>query len=595
MFVFMPFREGDIMRFDEYFDEQYPGKTFTDIHHTPFFICARNWLETLSGWSVWKDTRKKLVQETLDLVYTSLEKKLNSTSMSQIMSDQHWQQLVHAITTVFPQETQVYYPTPVEQRRSYMLIRNSIATGILRDKLNLLKEFSKRDQIRAQNVSDYVLTRAKIQILASASQTIMGRYKGSQAQEWEYWHKIANRRRFVTQAGGNIAKTKPKNSSGISGKAQGYAYAACSTGRSFAKDNGGHFKARGSVNAMAQAGIHGEAEAEFDRDTKKVILHAGVEAEAGARVDGKLDVEYSFSIRDSDFRRIFGNRYNLASLHATGNATVGAGFDGSVNSNFVLGGMQTQQKNEQLNGPMPPKERIENKLKDKKRDGVHIGAEGKVWIGFTASANVGLTLGELVHLETSGDLMAGAVAQGHALFFIERNGFRMAAAGDAFAGFEAALEEKFSIKHPKRRIEVFSAKYRQGVTAGIGIGAEALAAGTSDEIHFLAGAQATAGLGTRVKSSVKFSPTALGLMGKDLAIVPAASVVRSILNSIPYVQGSTLANVVESRVNSMNSQSDREELQAFASETRAEIEGYLSELEAEADKIHKNSAAITGH
>ena len=581
------------MRFDEYFAEKHPGRELFEIHPVPLFLCARDWLETLSGWSVRRETRVTLVQEALDIIYTGLEKKLKCTSMSQIMKSPQWEAMVRAIEQVFYGEVHVYYPTPIEQRRRFMLVRNSIATGVIKDKQRLLEQFKKQGKLKAKNTSEYVITRAQIELLSVASKKVLAQYKASQCEQWEYWHQLASNRQCSANVGANAEKVKPQTKEGKAGKVTVHADAHYKNGASFNKSNG-HLKAKGKVGVQANAGVRAYAEGEYEHDTKKVILETGLDVEADLRIDGELDVEYSFAVSDSVYRSLVGNTFTVASLHAEGQAHASVGAHAVANSNFILGGLHTDEKEKETHGRLPPKERLDEKVKDKKREGVHVGLDGKVWIGFTAKGKMALTLLELINMEIGGDVLAGALAQGHASIFIERDGVRMAATGDLFAGVEASIEEKFCIKHPKRNIEVFSLKSKQGVTAGIGIGGELLVAGNKNQVHLAAGAQATAGAGTKLKGTVKFSPVGMKVMAVDCMVGPLAAFGVMIMKQMPYIKDSTMVGLVEGYVTDSIIGSDVEALEVLADQSDSEIQACLAELEAEAEKLYKTTPRVPG-
>ncbi|WP_281647498.1 hypothetical protein [Parendozoicomonas sp. Alg238-R29] len=551
-----------------------------------------NWLARMASWRYTRDTRTEHVQQALDQVYTSLERKLKITSSQQIMTDPLWKIMVKLIAKHFPNEVEIYYPTPVEQQRKLMLIRNSIATGIIKDKQRLLHEFMTHHEYKVKTLSELAHSRIKLQILAASSRAVLGRYQGSIYDGWETWYRWANRRDRGRETD---TQMEVEESTLAVGKAVVRGEAKAMIGRNFeydSRDTHGGSPWRHQVKAGGALYVEGggEAVATYNREQLNTAAAAGIEAEAGMRGDVEVETEYAFAVTNDEFRRMFGNKFKMFHAKAEAHSKLGAGGSAGVSARAGLGGQAGAGHTYE---PMDT-ENPSGTWAESGNIGVCAGGEANIWIGFTVTGNAELTVAQALELGISGEMFAGAKAGAEGGFFVESGGVRCGASAEVFAGFEAAVEERVAIKHPKRALTIFSVKGRQAFTAGVGAGASAEFAAGIDRFSLKAESQTTLGIGGKITTDFGISPLALGLAAYDMAIVPSLWMIKKKLNSSVHTKNSSFAKHMNRVVEAVDSIADVSEVRALSRECNVIIASCIAALDQGADHLYKQQPRKPG-
>ena len=576
------------MRFPELINNRNPA----DMSLGQLAGLVDGWLTRMASWRYARDTRVEHVQQALDMVYTDLERKLNTVSSQQIMGSPLWQKMVELVAKHFPGEVEVYHPSPVEQQRKLMLIRNSIATGIIQDKHRLLKEFMGHHEYKVKTLSDLAHSRIKLQILAASSQAVLARYKSSIYDGWETWFRWSHRRDrgYETDAYRGV-----EESTLAAGKAVVRGAGRAMIGRGFeydSKDTNAASPWRNQVKASGEAYMDGsgEAAASYNREQLNVAAAAGVEGEMGMRGDAEVETEYAFAITQDSYRRMFGNKFRMFQGQAGIHGNVGLGGSAMASARASLGGSAGADHSVE---PMDT-DSGSGSWQESGNTGVQAGGEAEIWIGFTVKGNAELTVAQALEMGISGEMFGGARAAAEGGFFVESGGVRFGAGAEVFAGFEAAVQERVAIKHPKRQLTIFSVQGRQAFTAGIGAGASAEFTAGIERFSIKAESQATVGIGSKITTSLGVSPLALGLAAYDMAIVPSLWMIRNQLNQSGYARNSSFARNMNRVVEAVDNLADRSEVRALSRECDTIILACIAALDQEAEQLYKQQPRKPG-
>ncbi len=562
------------MRFEELLNRKNPA----DLTVNELRSKVGSWLKIMASWRYKRDTRIEHVQQALDQLYTSLERKLNTSNSGQVMKHPLWQAMVGMVADYFPGEVEVYYPTPVEQQRTLMLIRNSIATGIIKDKRRLLKEYMSHHEYHVKTLSQLAHSRLKLQLLAASSKAVLARYQASQHDSWDTWFRWANRRDIGHESD---TSTEVEENCLAVGKVTARAGGSAMIGRGVEYDS--HDSSPGSNwrhQASASGAIYGEggaaASAGYNREQLNTAAVAGLEGEAGMRGEVEVKTEYAVKITSDAARRMLGSKFKIIEAHAEAHGKTGLGGSASVQSRAGLGGMAGAE-----HGYDP--EEGSGQWKEVGGQGIRAGGEGEIWIGFTLSGQAGLTVAQSLELGVSGDVFGGARAGVESGFFIESSGVRFGAGAEVFAGFEAAVEERVTIKHPKRKLEIFTVKSKQAFTAGIGAGAGAEFSAGIERFSLSAESQTTLGIGSKISTTMGISPLALGLTAYDMAIVPSLWALNHRLKMDPRLSKTSFARHMNRVVEAVDGMADAAEVRALSRECDAVIAACLGSLDQDAE------------
>lgn len=563
------------MRFIRLLQEKRKTRNVLSIPVAEFEATMRTWMKDMAGRGYQKKTRIHHVQEALDSIATALEAKSPSAGPADVLKSPHWVAAVKVAAEAFPKETHTYYPTPGEQEIRFRLVRNAIATRLLRDKVLLMDEFRKSFKGTEQAHTNKAALRLQFQMLAASGQGVLAEYGKSIYADWDKWYQW-NRAKSDTDI--TVSRSASAVRSGGLARADGSGSAQAFLGKRFEHgEEGDRFRASGEAGLVAEGAGHAGVIA--DRSSMTVAAKAGAEAFVGARTSVEFEVELTARVRgkDIDWLKVTGGTSASLGIGASVEAKAGArGFGGT------LGGGHSWDMTEE-DADKKKRGKIGNVASN---TGLGAGIEGEVTVGFAWQGEINAEVLETMQVGISSDFFAGAKASAGAQFFVNTGGIKLAAHADAFAGVEFSVSPVVKIKDRKRKLDLFTVNPTLGVSFGAGAEAKAGVEAGWSNVGAAAKAEAAIGLGFDLGLSGGVSPRTLALVCYDHILVHAGHGIRSVVRQ-RCSPTSKMRRAVDRADHWFGVKTDKGEINQVYFQCRNMLVGQLTALDSEADKLHR--------
>lgn len=587
------------MRFTELL-EPGPAKKLVSINDTEYEARVDQWVKAMGARTLFgyrKETRVEHFQEAVDTVYTALEGELQTADPGKIMAHSKWKILVSCAARHFPEHISVYQPSPLEQTRVKRMVRNTLATRVIANKIDLLDIIKKDKENSAQTIGELAVSRLRYELLAASAERVHDQYMKELDSDWTTWYRWQQKKAQWYQGSAEFERHAQKTTTGFSGgiskakaEARGAFSGTASAGLSLDKEwQKGGLKQTLKGNLQAKAAVSGEAGAEVRMADLMASAELGLEAEAGLRADIDYELTYSCKVKGEYLRRLLGSEVGVVKVKTGGFAGVqgkGSGGGSASASLFKLQG--TGETTVDLSGGQ---ETVT------KRDhagirGIKGRLEGEVSLAVVMKGQAGVTLGQAAEIELTGDLFAGARAGGKLECFVNGQGVGLNMGGKLFAGFELGTDQKINLRHPRRGVNIFTLKARESLTFGVGLAGKLAAKATIDEVTFDTEAGATAGLGSSLKASSLISPRGIMLVAYDAIAMPAIQQMARAMRS--YYPGSVHTSRLVDFSQYLTRKTSVAELTQVYLDCRGRMVGLVNNLDREADSVQKRAARIPG-
>ncbi len=535
----------------------------------------------------------------MDTVYTAIEGELQTADPKKIMSHPKWIALIGCAKRNFPEHLSVYQPSPLEQTRVQRMVRNTLATRTISNKLDLLDIIKKDNEDSFSTVGELAVSRLRYELLAASAVKVHDHYMKALNNDWRTWYEWEQSKASWYQGSADFERSAEKKHTGFSG---GISKAGASAGASFSgqasagltldKERGGQFgwkqKLKGNVQAQAQASGHASAEARMS--DLMASADVGLESEAALHADIDYELAYTCKVKGEYLRRLLGPQVDLINARASGSADVHARASGSASASAGLGRLQNSMG---TSGDLEKgASSFEKETRTANIRGVKVDLEGEVSLAVVMKGNASVAIGQAAEVEVSGDLFAGASASAGLECFINGTGVGLDIGGKLFAGFDIGTEQKISLKHPRRGVNIFSLKAREAATFGVGMSGKLAARATVDEVSFDTQVGATMGFGASFNASGIVSPRGLMLVGHDAIAIPTIYRMASLMKQ--YDPGSVHTKRLTTFSEYLNRKSSRAELTQVYLDCRGRMVSLVASLDREADAVQKKSARIPG-
>lgn len=571
------------MRFNRLLEEKASGRDLINIPVSEFEAMMKEWVHTMArGYR--KKTRIHHLQEALDSIATTLEKHNPSSQPSDILSNPYWVAAVKVAKDEFPKETHSYYPTPGEQEIRFRLVRNSIATRLLRDKLILMREFRQSFKGTEEAHTNKAAIRLQMQMMASSAHQVMGQYGKSIYEDWETWHEW-NRSQHDNGLSASGSRSFSAKGGNVNGSVSGSASASLSKGFEHGSKGdtfteGDAFTASGEVGLFAE--IDGSAGVVVDRKNLAVSASAGAEGFVGARAQVEFEVELTAKVRGKDI--------NWLKVNGGTSTTLGAKFSAQASASAQLGGGQMGLGRD---WDMTADDRSVDPLGKgdiagafSELAGVNASVGGDVSIGLSWQGEITAEVLETLEVGVQSEFFAGAKASAQAEFYINTNGVKLAAQADAFAGVEFSIAPTLKVKDRKRGLDLFTVTPKMGVSFGAGAKASASVEASLSNVGASASAEAAVGLGFDLGVSGGISPRTLALVCYDHIITNVGHGIKHVATR-RCSPDNRFRKMVESIDHRLDVKADKSEVNQIYFQMYNEIVGMLTSLDVEADGLHR--------
>ena len=540
------------------------------IPHAEFVSLADGWTKRMAGYRYRRETRVEHWQEAIDTVYTAIEKELKTTDPNTIMAHRHWDAMMLAAQTNFPEHIRIYHPTLVEQQRVGKLVKASKLKRTLKDKLELMSILKKDKDLGVKTITDLTVSRLQCEVLAASSQIIFSNYQGSPTKN--YTTNVT----AETDLSNTTSASHTKSSAEASASYSGSASAGASYDSGTRRLKGGlEHRIKTAVNANAEFKAAASAEAK----AKSLMASANAGLSVGTQVSADFDYEISKSckVKTEYLRRIMGDKFKLIQGHAQGSASAAAHASVAASAQASL---------PQLSSSHSADDPSANTGKLTSGDFVNASLAGEVEIAVKMSGNAGVTLMQTADIQVSGDLMAGAKANAELKFFINGRGVGMDIGGAALAGFSVGSDQKLTLTHPSRKISIFSLSVREAFNAGAGVEAKVKGRLTTDEICFNTSAGATVGVGASIGFSTVISPRGALLVGYDLIAAPAILGLGELMKRHDPTQSSIHTQRMNTFCDFLNKQASKGEINQVYLDCTTRITSLMASLDNEMDALY---------
>ena len=587
------------MRFAELL-ELGPTKKLVSINDSEYETRVDHWTKTMGARNLFgyrKETRVEHFQEAVDTVYTALEGELQTADPKKIMAHPKWKILITCAARNFPDHISVYQPSPLEQTRIKRMIRNTLTTRVIANKIDLLDILKKDKDYSVATIGDLAVSRLRYELLAASAERVHDQYMKELDSDWVTWYQWQqkkagwyqgaaeferNAERATTGFSKGITKAKAEASASFSGSASG--------GLSLDKEwKKGGLKQTLKGDLQAKAGGSGEVNAEARMADLMASAELGLEAEAGLRADIDYELTYSCKVKGENLRRLLGPEAEAIKVKAGGFVEVEGKASGSGSASASLFKLQNSaETTKDLTG----KKETETEPDHAGVRGFKGSLEGEVSLAVVMKGNASVTVGQAAEIELTGDLFAGAKASGELECFINGQGVGLDLGGKLFAGFELGTEQKINLRHPRRGVNIFTLKARESLTFGVGLAGKLSAKATIDEVAFDTEGGATLGLGSSLKASGLISPRGILLVGYDAIAMPAIQqLARSMQNHYP---GSVHTSRLVAFSQYLTGKASKAELAQVYLDCRGRMISLVGNLDREADSVQKRAARISG-
>ncbi len=592
------------MRFAELL-ELGPGRKLITINDSVYEQLIDRWTRELGAKKLFgyqKATRIEHFQEAVDTVYTTLESELQTTDPRKILSHTKWAILVGCASRNFPEHLSAYQPSPVEQTRVKRMIRNTLATRIISNKIDLL-DIIKQDKTDTSWIVDglgapgeLAVSRLRYELLAASAARVHDHSMKEVDTDWSTWYEWQANTVGLYQSSASAERQAGSSSTrfgkGITGLAEGGAQsgasaaAAGSAGLSVNREwQQGGLKQTLKGNLQGSGSASGAASGTASMAELRASAAAGLEGEANLRADIDYELTYSCRVKGEYLRRLLGGEFDVVKVHTGASAEIRSKAGGSGGATASL--LHSHQESA-----------VESGLTDGKTTGTRAlhglkaNLEGEVSLAVVMKGQGSVTVGQLAEVELGGDLFAGGIATGNLQCFVNGQGVGMDIGGKLFAGFELGSDQKIALKHPRRGISIFALKARESVSFGVGMAGKLAAKASIDEVSFDTTAGATIGVGSSISASGIISPRGLMLVGYDAIAMPAIiKLARTMKQSHP---GSVHTERLITFARFLNTRASEVELSQVYMDCRGRMVSLVSNLDLEADVVQKRAARVPG-
>ncbi|WP_422448075.1 hypothetical protein [Endozoicomonas sp. ALB091] len=586
------------MRFTELL-ELGPTRKLININDSLFEQLVDGWTREMGEKKLFgyqKATRVEHFQEAVDTVYTTLEGELQTTDPRKILAHPKWKILVGCASRNFPEHLAAYQPSPVEQTRVKRMIRNTLATRIITNKIDLLDIIKKDKTDHSWTLAELAVSRLRYELLAASATRVHDQYMTEVDTDWTTWYEWNSNTVGLYQGSTSVARSAGSTTTGfgkgIIGLAEGSAQSEASVSAAGSADlsvekewQQGRLKQslKGNLQASGQASGHASGAARMDE--LRASAAAGIGAEASLRADIDYELTYSCKVKGEYLRRLLGGELDMVKVHASGSAEVHARAGGSAGTTAgVVNNYQESAVETDL---------IENSTSATRGfHGLKADLEGEVSLAVVMNGQGSVTVGQMAEVELGGDLFAGGIAAGNLQCFVNGQGVGMDIGGKLFAGFEFGSEQKVALQHPGRGVNIFTLQARESMSFGVGIAAKLAAKASIDEVSFDTSAGATLGVGSSISASCIISPRGLLLVGYDAIAMPALMKLAKTMKH--YNPGSVHTRRLITFAQFLNDRASDAELSQVYMDCRGRMVALVSNLDLEADAVQKRAARVPG-
>ena len=587
------------MRFAELL-ELGPTKTLVSINDSEYETRVDQWTKTMGARNLFgyrRETRAEHFQEAVDTVYTALEGELQTADPKKIMSHSKWKILIACAARNFPDNVSVYQPSPLEQTRVKRMIRNTLTTRVITNKIDLLDIIKKDKDDSVWTIGELAISRLRYELLAASSERVHDQYMKELDSDWSTWYQWQQKKAQWYQGSAEFERNAERATTGFS---KGITKAKANASASFAGSASGNLSLdkewqKGGLkqtlkgNLQAKAAVSGEAGAEARMADLMASAEMGLEAEANLRADIDYELTYSCKVKGEYLRRLLGPEVDAVKVKAGGFAEVQGSASGAGSASASLLRLQNSaETSKDLTG----KKETETDPDYAGVRGFKGSLEGEVSLAVVMKGNASVAVGQAAEIELTGDLFAGAKASGELECFINGEGVGLDMGGKLFAGFELGTDQKINLRHPRRGVNIFTLKAKESLTFGVGFAGKLSAQATVDEVAFDTEAGATLGLGSSLKASGLVSPRGIMLVGYDAVAMPAIQ--QLALSMQNYYPGSVHTSRLVSFSQYLTRKASATELTQVYLDCRGRMVALVDNLDREADSVQKRAARTSG-
>ena len=582
------------MRFSEAVNlKKYPDGV-TKIPISEFKSLVADWAHVMGKKTGYrKQTRMEHWQEAIDIVYTHLEKAHQTTDTNIIMKDPYWDAMMVAAFTHFPEHINIYHPTLVEQERTRQLVDNSKVARQLKDKATLLGFLKADKDLGVKTIQELAISRLQCEVLAASAEVLVARYKGG----------LLNRPNATTHLEGERSASAEGSGSKRGGNVAAEASIKGSVGAGYDSGTaqlGLGFSARVKTAIEATAGAAGYADATARLNTLTASANAGLSADTAVSASADLELEHSCKVKVSFLRRMLGPEFHLLAVRLGASATGRAGGSASASASAMRGGDFTHHDDTKDRDVKTTynasKLTDDDKDTQAKRDAEQMvfgdaSLDAEVELAVRLNGTAGITIGQMFDIDVTGDLFAGAAGAGNISFTVNEEQVGMDLGAKLFAGFEVGSNQKISFRHPRRGINIFTVRFHESFSTGVGIEAGLSARAGMKECYLDTKAGATLGVGTSLGIGSALSPNGALLAIYDMMVVPGLTglthAVKTFKPSASYTQ--TLIGVS----NYLERQASKGEINQVYFDNQNRIRACLAAMNQDVERLHKMSAFRT--
>ncbi|WP_062268606.1 hypothetical protein [Endozoicomonas arenosclerae] len=578
-----------------------PNRTLLSINDSEYEQLIDRWTREMGASKLFgyrKSTRVEHWQEAVDTAYTCLEKELQSSDPKKIMSHPKWTLLIGCGKRNFPEHIAIFQPSPTEQTRVKRMVRNTLVTRVVSNKIDLLDIIKKDKDGSVVTIGDLAVSRLRYELLAASADRAVDSYMKESDTDWSTWFEWQESKADWYEAGANSeAETSRKLTGFKDGIRKASAEASASYSGSAAAglkldkeyEKGG-LKQTLKGNLEASASLNANANAAARMSELAASAEAGLESDAHLRADIDYELTYSCKVKGEHLRRILGPKFDLIKVHAAGQATADATASGTAKASARLFSDKSEvgaEKDLQDSSAKAEVSKGEALIR-----GVKVDLEGEATLAVKMSGNASINVGQAAEIELSGDLFAGAKGSGNMNFFINGRGVGMDLGAEFFAGFEVSSEQTLRLIHPSRRVNIFSMTAKESFQAGFGAAAKLAAKATVDEVSFDTKASAAMAIGSSISASGIVSPRGIALVGYDALAVPAIHALSYEMQK--HYPSTYLTQRFVSFSPYLNRQASKSELNQVYMDCRTRMVSLLATLDNEADSVQKRAARTPG-
>ena len=302
------------MRFAEVL-ELGPTNKLVNINDSVYEQLVDRWTREMGAKKLFgykKETRVEHFQEAVDIIYTALEAELQTAEPGKILSHPKWILLVGCAKRNFPEHLSVYQPSPLEQTRVKRMVRNTLTTRIIANKIDLLDIIKKDKCDSTWTVGELAVSRLRYELLAASAGRVHDHYMKQLDSDWRtgydwnqtrsgWYHSSgtveAEAEKTATGFGKGVNGIKPVRAGG-SGSFLATGQAGLSLDKEWKKEG---FKQTLQGHLQARAAASGSASEEAKMSELMISAGAGLEAEASFRADIDYEMTYSCKLKENTF------------------------------------------------------------------------------------------------------------------------------------------------------------------------------------------------------------------------------------------------------------------------------------------------------